>query len=294
VTGIQQPEDLLASEVVRIFVRTVGRWVGCDWPTRFGQLGLNLNGLKASHARLLAQATAGREAADWLAAARWLEQVEADARRAAEAAEIAADLALFGQLEQALASAGAACAIEAQYSHHEPVWQPLCDVIAAAWAEQTREASDPPAPGLRTLLVDDTPEMLHVLERLLAVRRPDIHVAGRASSGPEALEQAARLKPDLVLMDVEMPGMSGLEAGRRLTAEAAAPWLILMSGNGDAAYEEEAEKAGAYGFIYKPEFMSQLPLLLDLLFPAPGTSDRRRPVPPASLDLAPAITEPVA
>jgi CheY-like chemotaxis protein len=290
---MQQTEPPRSSEVVGIFVGTVGRWVGCDWPTRFGQLGLNLSGLKASHARLLAQATAGREAADWMAAARWLEQVEADARHAAELAETAADLALFGQLEQALGSAGAACAIEAQYRQHEPVWQPLCDVIAAAWAEQTWEAAAPPAPGLRVLLVDDTPEVLRVLETFLAARRPDITIVGRATTGEEALEQAARLKPDLVLMDVEMPGMSGLEAARRLTAEADTPWLILMSGNSDAAYEEEAEKAGAYGFIYKPEFMRQLLPLLDLLFLPPDAYDRRRPGSPESLELVPAVGEPV-
>jgi CheY-like chemotaxis protein len=261
---MQHPEEP-TSEFVRLFVQAVDRWVGCDWPTRFGQLGLELNGLKASHARLLARATAGREAADWLAAARWLEQVEADARQAAEAAGLATDLALFGQLEPALAAAWTACAVEAEYPQHEPVWQPLCDLLATAWAEQVQQATDLPALGLRVLLVDDVPELLDMLEKFLAARRPDITVVGRATSGQEALEQTSRLQPDLVLMDVEMPGMDGLEAARRLEAGPDAPWLILMTGNRDPAYE--AEEVGADGFIYKPEITNRLLPLLDLLAP---------------------------
>src|SRR5262245_39103043 len=103
------------SEITSAFLDAVGKWSGCHWPTQFGSLGLNLQGLRASQAGLMARSTAGREAADWRGAARWLEQVEGAAREAREEAELAADLAIFGQFEQSLEHARRACALEAEY-----------------------------------------------------------------------------------------------------------------------------------------------------------------------------------
>src|SRR5436305_13011804 len=104
-------DDLIRSA----YLAGVGRWRGCDWPTAFGRGRLDLNGLKASQATLMARATSGAEAADWQAAARWLAEVERDVQSAAAEARVAADLAATGRLREALDHAGRACDLEAKY-----------------------------------------------------------------------------------------------------------------------------------------------------------------------------------
>lgn len=90
--------------------------------------GLDLSGLKARQARLLASATTGAESRDWEQAARWLEQVEDDARRARFAATTAVEF--FGQQEhvRALEQIMRACEIEGRY-HEQLVWGRLRDLI---------------------------------------------------------------------------------------------------------------------------------------------------------------------
>jgi hypothetical protein len=114
---------------MQAFLSGVGKWTGCDWPTRFGTTGLDLNGLTAAQALLMARATAGAESADWRAAARWLDEVEADARKAEEAASRAARLAADGRLVEAAEQAKLACALEGRY-REERVWRQLYDALA--------------------------------------------------------------------------------------------------------------------------------------------------------------------
>ena len=130
------------------YMQLADQWRGCDWPTQFGQADLNLSGLRAAQAILLAEATSGSEAADWLAAAEWLSQVERDAQRATARAAKAAELAEAGKLPEALRRIEEACAIESQY-HANLVWRPLREAIAAALAKQ-RETSAP-SPTLDTI-----------------------------------------------------------------------------------------------------------------------------------------------
>ena len=89
---------------------------------------------------------------------------------------------------------------------------------------------------MRVLIVDDDPVFLQSAARLLAPEA-GFTVVGRAHNGAEALEQAERLCPDLVLMSVEMPGMDGLEATRRLKALPMAPKVLLVS-----IYDSEARR----------------------------------------------------
>jgi hypothetical protein len=123
-------------EIIRTYWRTVGAWMGCDWPVRFGNLGLNLDGLKSTQAALMAGATSGAEAAEWRRAANWLTQIEQDARQAEMCARAAVDLAARQSWPEALESADHACRIEARY-HDHLVWQRLRDAIAT-------ESSDTP------------------------------------------------------------------------------------------------------------------------------------------------------
>lgn len=118
---------------------------------------------------------------------------------------------------------------------------------------------------IRVLLVDDSNTFLEQLTEWLAAY-PQIQVAGIAHTGEEAIAQVEALRPDLVLMDVAMPVMNGLEATRRIKAQPDAPRIVLLSlheivGNGAAS------AIGADGFVAKPELTVQMPPLLRALFP---------------------------
>jgi DNA-binding NarL/FixJ family response regulator len=110
---------------------------------------------------------------------------------------------------------------------------------------------------IRTLVVDDQSMVRAGLHMLLA-EEPDIDVVAEASNGVEAIAQAARYHPDVILMDIRMPELDGLEATRRvLAADETAKVLILTTFNLDS-YVYEALRAGASGFILKDEPPEQL------------------------------------
>jgi hypothetical protein len=115
----------------RAFDRARGTWTGCDWPTSFGDTGLDLNGITSHQALLMSRATAGPEAADWREAVQWLRLVESDAEAAEEAGRGAVESAARGDLPAARRDARAACDLEARY-HPRPVWTDLRDALDAA------------------------------------------------------------------------------------------------------------------------------------------------------------------
>jgi len=119
--------------------------------------------------------------------------------------------------------------------------------------------------SIRTFLVDDSPEFLESAAGFLALQ-PAIQVVGRACSAQDALEQVPRLRPDLVLMDWAMPGMTGLEATRTLKTLPGSPRIIILTIYDIPKYRTEARVAGADGFISKPDFVVQLPPLIQHLF----------------------------
>lgn len=105
--------------------------------------------------------------------------------------------------------------------------------------------------AVRVVLVDDHALMRQGISTILSAQ-PDIEVVGEASSGEEALELVPRVRPDVVCMDVEMPGMGGLEATKRLVADPAVEAFVLML----TTFEREdyllaALDAGASGFLLK-------------------------------------------
>src|SRR6476661_4826227 len=119
---------------------------------------------------------------------------------------------------------------------------------------------------LRILLVDDSAEFLESAARLLMLHE-ELRIVGRAASGSSALEQVAVLKPDLVLMDLAMPGMNGLETTRQIKAQPSAPRVVIMTLYDVAEYRAAARAATADGFIAKSSIRSQLLPLLASLFP---------------------------
>jgi PAS domain S-box-containing protein len=106
---------------------------------------------------------------------------------------------------------------------------------------------------MRILLVDDSPGFLDSANRFLSAV-PGLTVVGRALSGEEALEQVTRLRPDVVIMDVSMPGMGGLEATRRIKARPVPPRVLLVSVVEDSELRQSAEQCGADGHLQKLEF----------------------------------------
>jgi DNA-binding NarL/FixJ family response regulator len=111
--------------------------------------------------------------------------------------------------------------------------------------------------AIRVLVADDQ-SMIRAGFRLLLAREPDIDVVAEASNGVEAVQQAARFSPTVVLMDIRMPELDGIQATRQiLAAEPAARILILTTFDLDE-YVYEALQAGASGFVLKDDPPEQL------------------------------------
>ena len=111
--------------------------------------------------------------------------------------------------------------------------------------------------SIRVLVADDQ-SMVRAGFRMLLSREDDIEVVAEASNGLEAVEKAARFNPSVVLMDIRMPELDGLEASRRiLAADDSARILILTTFDLDE-YVYEALRAGASGFVLKDDPPEQL------------------------------------
>jgi PAS domain S-box-containing protein len=110
---------------------------------------------------------------------------------------------------------------------------------------------------IRVLFVDDHKVMRQGLVRMIA-EQPGIRVAGEAASGEEAMVLAGRLRPDVVLMDISMPGMGGMEATRRIKAEMPEIRVIGLSMFADENISLKMRQAGADGFVSKSESSSAL------------------------------------
>ena len=107
------------------------------------------------------------------------------------------------------------------------------------------------ADQIRVLIVDDIPETRDHLTKLLGFES-DIEVVGAASSGAQALQLAAELMPEVVLMDINMPDMDGIAATERLSAEVPDAAVVMMSVQGEADYLRRSMLAGAREFLVKP------------------------------------------
>jgi len=101
---------------------------------------------------------------------------------------------------------------------------------------------------IRVLLVDDESIFLHALRALLE-HDSRLEVVGAAQSAAEALDLAAKVQPDVVLIDLTLPGMDGFETTRRLIADSPDIKVIAVSGQDEA--EGAAREAGATSFLYK-------------------------------------------
>lgn len=110
---------------------------------------------------------------------------------------------------------------------------------------------------IKVLLADDHTIVRQGLKLILS-SRPDLEVVGEAANGREVLELAEKLKPDVILMDVAMPELNGIEATRRLHQISPRTKVLVLSMHKEAVYVREILKAGARGYILKDAIDTEL------------------------------------
>jgi two-component system, NarL family, response regulator DesR len=103
---------------------------------------------------------------------------------------------------------------------------------------------------VRVLIVDDTPRVLQDLRQLLELSGA-VEIVGEASDGAQAVRLAEELSPQVVVMDLEMPGMDGYEATRRIKARVPAARVVILSVHASPAEMDRARLSGADSFVTK-------------------------------------------
>lgn len=103
---------------------------------------------------------------------------------------------------------------------------------------------------IRVVIAEDQGMVLGALASLLGLE-PDIEVVGRAPDGPAALDLVASLRPDVLLSDIEMPGMTGIEVAARLGEARSATRVLIVTTFGRAGYLRRAIEAGVRGYLLK-------------------------------------------
>ena len=104
--------------------------------------------------------------------------------------------------------------------------------------------------SIRVVVADDQ-DLVRAGLAMILDAQPDMEVVGQASDGREAVEMARALAPDVVLMDIRMPEVDGVEATRRLMADPESPRILMLTTFDQNEYVYEAMKAGASGFLLK-------------------------------------------
>jgi DNA-binding NarL/FixJ family response regulator len=117
---------------------------------------------------------------------------------------------------------------------------------------------------MRVVVADDH-TLVRTGMRLLLETIPDVEVVGEAADGLEALRLIGELRPDCVLMDLAMPGLSGLEAVRRSADHFRRTRILVVSMHADEAYVHQALAAGASGYLLKGSDKAELELALRLV-----------------------------
>jgi DNA-binding NarL/FixJ family response regulator len=118
---------------------------------------------------------------------------------------------------------------------------------------------------LRAVIVDDSPFVLKTITSLLE-EQTNVQIIGAATDGYGAVRRVRELHPDLVLMDLQLPGINGLEATRQIKARSQAPAVILVTADDTPRSREAARAAGTDGFVDKQHLFTQLRVAIQKLF----------------------------
>lgn len=115
----------------------------------------------------------------------------------------------------------------------------------------------------KLLIVDDEADVREFAVNFFRKRKIDVSIA---SSGEEALKKVVKEHPQVVLLDIKMEGMDGIEALRRIEDLHQQIKVIMITGRNDAQAKEETKKLGAYGFIHKPLELDELEKVVMKIF----------------------------
>jgi two-component system response regulator NreC len=118
---------------------------------------------------------------------------------------------------------------------------------------------------MRILVVDDNERVRHGIAGVLSYEQ-DWQVCGEAIDGSDAIEKTRELRPDLVLLDVSMPGIDGLETARQLRRQHPLVKIIILSQHDPAALLPQALEAGANGCVDKSRVGTELPKAIKSMF----------------------------
>jgi DNA-binding NarL/FixJ family response regulator len=110
---------------------------------------------------------------------------------------------------------------------------------------------------IRVLIADDHRLFAEALDAILA-SEPEIEVVGRAGNGEEAVEQALELQPDVILMDIAMPLVDGVEATKRIREHVPGACILMLTGSNSRADVARARNAGAAAYVTKDRIAAQL------------------------------------
>lgn len=112
-------------------------------------------------------------------------------------------------------------------------------------------------PAIRVLIVDDEPLFMQMLQSLLDVEA-GVEVAGKAANGKQAVKLAQELEPDVIVMDVSMPVMDGLEATREIRERDPEARVLILTGGTNATDVDKARTSGASGYLTKDRIAAEL------------------------------------
>ncbi len=115
------------------------------------------------------------------------------------------------------------------------------------------------APLQTSVLLADDNRYLRVGLRELINLEKDMNVVGEAEDGHQAVVMAGKLCPDVIVMDISMPRLSGLEATRQILQRTTSTKILVLSGHGEDAYVEQCEALGASGYVCKSACPESLP-----------------------------------
>ena len=107
----------------------------------------------------------------------------------------------------------------------------------------------------RVLLVDDNPEILAIARDALT---PACVIVGAVTNGQSALTAASTLQPDVIVLDISMPGLSGFEVATTLRAQGSTATIVFLTIHDDAQFVDAAMQSGGTGFVVKPRLATDL------------------------------------
>ncbi len=121
------------------------------------------------------------------------------------------------------------------------------------------------AAPLQIVIADDHEIVREALRRIIQ-ERPEWHICGEAANGPEAEERATRLRPDLLIIDIGLAGLNGIEVARRVNERFPAGKILIFSGLATAESVPAAFQAGAHGYVLKTESDRELVAAIEAVF----------------------------